>query len=467
MVPVNNNIHLEIKPLGDIINIHDLENLILNFNISMVIHGHKHLNNDFYTYITNNKENNSHQVLIASSADTSKQEMFKIFDFKYLKVNIANYDDNNNKIRSESYSLFNNIESKSSVILESDSITRLFGKIQSYFSINSSEHKKLLTCTLNLKNYQNICPIRKLYKYSHEQESFKKAVKRYTKLWLQEKSLYEDEIPIHGIRLKNYKGYFNQLKYITNIIQNTKSKSRGVAILLDPVKDFQIEHTQEEKTDYPSFISCQVVVREDKYLDIIANYRSQEMHYWWQLNIAELWELLCEIRQSLRGEYTLGKITTITPLPSFADKTAFGRAYVSLIDYYADFDEEKEKLPYLAHSLVCNNNIEKKVINEYNEIFENLLEFTKIKSNKDGNSRLREGVRHFNSHLKTATNGLPKYNNFISSMEGLENAIEIFNSHDEKSENSNQQYENDMKNIREAIKKAQNEFKNLIETCSS
>jgi len=463
ITPVNDDKHLEIKSLGDLINIQKLEQLIIDFNISTVIHGHKHINNDFYTYLTNN--NNPHQVLVASSSDTKNEEIFKIFEFKYLKVNIKNYDKNLKESSSKTFSLFNNIESETSVILESNSITRLFGKIQSYFAMNNnSKLKKQMICTINLeKHYKNKIPIRKLYKHSDKQEIFEDAVKRYANLWLQDSSLYEKEIPIHGIRLKKYKGYFNQIEYMQSMIKYPNSKSRAIAVLLNPVKDFQIISDENKRTDYPSFVSCQVTVREkgnEKFLDIIANYRSQEMHYWWQLNIAELYQILNDIKKGLDSSYYLGKITTITALPSFAKKEAFGRAYVSLIDYYADCKENTEKLPHLAHSIVCNKKPNQYIIEEYNKIFKDLLEFTNITSNEDGNSRLRDGIKLFNKHLKKACENMKIYQSFFQSMKILEEKIHIFNLHDKAKES--EMYEDDMKNITDSIKNAQQEFKNLL-----
>ena len=466
ITPINDDKHLEVKSLGDLINIQKLEQLIIDFNISTVIHGHKHINNDFYTYLTNN--NNPHQVLVASSSDTKNEEIFKIFEFKYLKVNIKNYDKNLKESSSKTFSLFNNIESETSVILESNSITRLFGKIQSYFAMNNNQKSnKQMICTINLEeHYQDKTPIRKLYKYSNKQDIFEDAVKRYANLWLQDSSLYEDEIPIHGIRLKKYKGYFNQIQYMQNMIKkHPKSKSRAIAVLLNPVKDFQIISDEKQRTDYPSFVSCQVTVREEenkKFLDIIANYRSQEMHYWWQLNIAELYQILNEIKNGLDDDsYCLGKITTITALPSFAKKEAYGRAYVSLIDYYADCKEDNEKLPHLAHSIVCNKKPNQYIIEEYKKIFQDLLEFTKITINPDGNSRLREGIKLFNKHLEKACEDIDLYQNFIQSMKILEEKIDRFNLDDNNSITKSK-YEKNMKDIKSSINNAKKEFNKLL-----
>ena len=222
------------------------------------------------------------------------------------------------------------------------------------------------------------------------------------------------------------------MKYIYKQLKNSSTTTRTVAVLLEPAKDFH------DKLNYPSFISCQFMIRVEgvhEYLDIVANFRKQEMRYWWALNIAELYKLIYEMNKKLNNKFTLGKITTISNNTIYAKEKAFGRSYVSSIDYYMDLDPAN--VMHQAHSIMCNkltfNSIEELESTEFvkllNEIFNDFFEFVKAKDNEDGNSRPRIGIKKLAEFIKKAKNDKCDFQtNFYKALDVLANYAQQFGS---------------------------------------
>lgn len=254
----------------------------------------------------------------------------------------------------------------------------------------------------------------------------------------------------------------NQLEYICTELNNDECTSKAIAILIEPHKDFLI------KKQFPSFISCQFLIRENnnkKYLDVIANYRKQEMRYWWALNIAELYKMLNDVKKNLSEEVKIGKITTVSNVMIFAEEKAFGRSYVSSIDYHMDIDPAY--VMHQAHSIMCNKS-EKITIDELektdfiklmDEIFNDFAEFVKARNNKDGNSKPRTGIIELVKFIEKAKNdSCAIQNNFYKSLKSLSLASKNFSSSSKDFEDNLKVFDGELKETKQSYEELKNKL---------
>lgn len=451
---------IEIKELSDILNLEDLKDFIKEFNIRVLLHGHKHVGRNFYEYF--NKNSKPYKLLVSSSSNLNKDSFFQVLEFTDMELKISKFNRRNKQTGSEEFTLFDNVQTDNTIVIEDTDITRLHNKLCTLTKNYSAENKQVI-CHLNLENkyFSHDNPPIRYLKKKEIQKDFEEAVERYKELWLSDDSIYKNDMPLHGIRYYNHSGFVNQEKSITYEIETNKNTSRAIAILIEPTKD--LHNNKSEKTEYPSFISCQFIVRNNEYLDIIANFRTQEMRYWWTLNVNELFELLCRMQDNLKEKYKLGKITTITNKAKQAKENAFGRLHVSRIDYYAD--RKRTELANLAHSIMCKNSFnstnelkQKSLISEWEKIFKDLFDFTKIEKNIDGNSKLRNGIKILSDHIEKAKNDSCKNHDiFLKSIKTLIDKIDLIDNSDAKD------YSNRMKEFKEELEYTHKAYKNILE----
>ncbi len=417
---------IEVKPMGDILNSEDLKKFIKKYNIKVLLHGHKHVEKAFYEYLNKNK--NPYKLLISSASNLNKNSFFQILDFNNFNVEISKYNGSDD-IETNNYSICDIVETNDTIILEDLDITNLYNKVIS-ISKNRIDNDKQLLCNFNLMNYQGKdYPIVNMYPHNkNKQTRYEKEIEKHVDWWQQDRTIFKDIVELHGPRLKKYNGYIDQLNYIYEQLNSDNTTSKTVGILIEPSKDFQ------NGVSYPSFISCQFIVRKKdnkQYLDIIANFRKQEMRYWWALNIAELFKLLYDMKTRLGNDYLLGKISTMSNIFTLADENAFGRSYVSSIDYYIDTDPAH--VMHQAHSIMCNKITKKTRLELDNtefvilldEIFDDLNEFVNSTNNKDGNSKPRLGINKLAEFIEKAKDNKCEFqNNFHLSLERLGNIAE-------------------------------------------
>ena len=152
--------------------------------------------------------------------------------------------------------------------------------------------------------------------------------------WQLEHSRLEARLPYHhGSRLHRYAGKLDQIARIKLLLADGAT-SRALAVLIDPMRDFVTDGTDE---NFASFCSVQFRKREvgerSWVVDVIGYYRAQEFRRWWPINVAELRALQNEVCDGKRTRP--GRITTVT-----AEARAIGRSptevSVPLIDRWLD-----------------------------------------------------------------------------------------------------------------------------------
>ncbi|WP_188053930.1 metallophosphoesterase [Sphingosinithalassobacter sp. CS137] len=114
--------------------------------------------------------------------------------------------------------------------------------------------------------------------------------------WQLEHSRLEARVPYHhGSRLHRYAGKLDQIARIKSLLAEGAT-SRALAVLIDPMRDFVTNGSEE---NFASFCSVQFRKREvgDRswVVDVIGYYRAQEFRRWWPINVAELRALQNEV----------------------------------------------------------------------------------------------------------------------------------------------------------------------------
>lgn len=159
--------------------------------------------------------------------------------------------------------------------------------------------------------------------------------------WQLRRSSLEDRIPyIHGTRLRRFGGQVDQIARLSALLNRNKTTSRGIATLIDPLRDFRATGDGEE---FASFCLVQFRRRADavggEVLDCIGYYRAQEFKYWWPINVAELRSIQREIAANISCKP--GRITTITGDARAVHMRSPTQVAVPVIDRWIDQAPDK------------------------------------------------------------------------------------------------------------------------------
>jgi 3',5'-cyclic AMP phosphodiesterase CpdA len=88
-----------------------------------------------------------------------------------------------------------------------------------------------------------------------------------------------------------------------------RGSSRAIAILVN-------QQTVREAAEYPSFITLQLVAKQD-FVHAVAYFRKQELLHWWPINLVEIARIQEQVVRKLSNYKTwkCGSITTVTAVP--------------------------------------------------------------------------------------------------------------------------------------------------------
>lgn len=160
----------------------------------------------------------------------------------------------------------------------------------------------------------------------------------------------------HGTRILRYDGHLNQLAEVAAVLRTDIRSTRGMVVLLNPSTD-QISNIDNE---FPSFCLAQFLVRvehESLWLDCIAYFRKQEIMHWWLVNVAEITSLQHRLIKLLtaggkRGapvrSIQAGSITTIAAVAHAGMSPP--KVQVPKIDQY--YTVAREKLSAMVTALL-------------------------------------------------------------------------------------------------------------------
>lgn len=447
LLPVDDKI--EIKELSDIVNLKHLQNFIIEHEVKVILHGHKHTGKSFYEYLS--YSNKPYKILIGSAENVHYGSIFNELCIEGKSVEINSYSKSLDKQSPKTFDLYEYHKSSNIIRLEEKNIHDLYEQI-CFFSQNSDKNNKTIISTLDLEKYnQGTLEIPKVKSEPSEQHRYEREIASIVEWW-QKDSSNQKVAYQHGTRLRKYHGFKNQLEYIQQLFQNNKlDTSRGIAILTEPIKDFD-----GFEKEFPSFVSLQFLIRDDKYLDVIGYYRVQETRHWWPINILELFTLQSNMLKKIneiKKDVERGKLTTIAASVRFHDTYAFGHSYINRVDILMENDPTR--LAAISNALFCNMQASE-YINDWDEIFIDLQKLKQSKYNPDGNAFPIFGLEYLYDFLKKIKTNSEEQTLFVDNLEQLNDLIELC----KKSTNVDE-FEKNLKKYQKCLESLYTKFKKL------
>lgn len=416
LLPVDDKI--EIKELSDIVNLKHFQKFIIEHEVKVILHGHKHTGKSFYEYLSCTDK--PYKILIGSSENVHYGSIFHELCIEGKSVEIDSYSKSLEKQSSKTFDLYEYHKSSNVIQLEEKNIHDLYEQI-CFFSENSHKNNKTIISTLDLEEYKkDTLEIPKVKNEPSEQEWYEREITSIVQWW-QKDSSNQKVTYQHGSRLKKYYGFKNQIKYIAKLFEEKKmfDSSRGIAILTEPIKDFD----DEFKAKFPSFVSLQFLIRDDKYLDVIGYYRVQETRHWWPINILELFALQSDMLKRIsipKKSFVRGKLTTIAASVRFHDTYAFGHSYISHVDIIMENDPAR--FAAISNALFCNMQASE-YLDDWENIFTDLKKLKQSVYNPDGDAFPISGLVYLCDFLKKIKANTKKHSTFVKKLDELNTCI--------------------------------------------
>ena len=155
--------------------------------------------------------------------------------------------------------------------------------------------------------------------------------------------LVPEEFFNHGHRIFSYRSENHDfaVDQIANAIKALKkpTSSRAVVTLLQP----DLDKTGTERP-FPSFCLIQFAIRRGEtasYLEAIGYFRKQEIRYWWPVNLAEISRLQTDVFDRIKvrvseqiGEFQLGPVVTIAAIAVVGNTVP--KVLVPAVDFYLE-----------------------------------------------------------------------------------------------------------------------------------
>lgn len=439
------NDSIEVKEMPDILNLEDLKDFIKEFDIKVLLHGHKHSRRAFYEYLNNDEK--PYKLLISSSSNVKQNNFFNILSFDSFNVDIAIYNRKCEVVNKNNFNISNVETFNKTIVLEDNDISKLYEQV-CFFGEIASKNNKQMTCHLNLtdKDLTKLPSIGNKNNHKKYEESIERYIHKYQKYGNME---IEDDN--HGYQLYNYHGNINQIKYIVKSLQNSLTTSKAIATLVDPIKI-----ANNDKPKFPSFISFHCLVRDGKYLDVIGHYRVQEMRHWWAKNISELFELQKKIINECKHvgvRLKQGYITTEAASVRIENISALGHSDISKIDYL--WENDPNNIALIANGIFCKTNSSASEL--LNDIFEELNFLKESSYNNDGNAFPKAGLLKLHDCLlKINDNNDKKKNDFISKLSHLNRIIQGFST-----TKSSEEYNKTLDEYAKEVDNLINSYKNI------
>lgn len=431
----------ELKEFADIVNLGLLRQFLRQHNVRVVIHGHKHRSQMYYDHVYDEQgcDSNAHRVLVVSGGTlmqhTSKDnDPFRLIEFCDLPhAPVCKVTSIPLKIAGISVAPASPIVKR---VWEPDEAHKgpftVYGtNVSDVYAracqLASSEGKRRpLICTLDLP--PNVVAPKDLipegYPLQYMGSEPANRLEQIVTWWQLPHSKIEKRIPfIHGTRLKNYGGTFDQLNNVVKVLRLNPYSSKAIAILIDPIRDLAMA----PKRGFASFCLVQFRGRGEgqKTLDCIGYYRAQEFIQWWPVNIAELRQMQQYVADEL--SMALGHITTVTgDARVTADNRTPTQVAVPLIDQW--LDTHAERIPMMSRAISgcqadtgCRASGMKYLEQCLNDIYASTETFQ-----EDGNPVAIEGIEFLIKCLEQECGILPKVTEVVRNLKSLLKANATF-----------------------------------------
>jgi hypothetical protein len=151
----------------------------------------------------------------------------------------------------------------------------------------------------------------------------------------------------HGERIYRFAETIDQLANAVTALKADLGTGRAIISLFDP----RVDHIQKREVKFPAFCYLQFVTSERRdALDCVAFFRSQEMRFWWPINMAEIARLQRHVIQELSRNgivLTPGAIITLTAIAH--PGKAIPKVIIPLIDRV--WQDDRNRLWSMAYEL--------------------------------------------------------------------------------------------------------------------
>lgn len=444
LLPVNSK--EEHKIFSDIINLGKLRQFLRDHGFSILLHGHKHNSAVYVDHIYQEDCINfdDHEILVISGGtiNSNGKDIFRIIELESLPYaplcKISNVSmvkpgqpfingHVNEFVRKQ---LWRSKNSKEPIIVSGKNINEVYERTCQLFG-DSKTLDKTVICYVEFygESKLEMSPPVRYQRHSDEDKNDTEELTRWfnetVKWWQLPISKIEARIPyIHGTRLYRYGGTKNQIDRIVKLLKNAPSTSKAIAVLLDPIRDFNDDPAVNTES-FASFCFVQFKVH-NKLLECIAYYRAQEFCKWWPVNVAELRKLQLEVGGKLKSSgIKIGGITTITGDARIEENVSPTQVAVPIIDQW--LDSYPQKISAIAHAILWPNSPSTKpeCLVEWHKCFDDIKKST-IKHSDEGIPIAIEGLEQLKFLLKEFSGGNPKHDGLIAEIRYLLNANKQF-----------------------------------------
>lgn len=451
ILPINTR--EELKIYSDITNLGALRQFLNKQGINILLHGHKHSDAVYvdHIYEEGNLNFDTHEVLVVSGGTIKEdtKDTFRIIELENLpyaplcKISKVLLETSEDKFDKQSHvkkiaskSLWKLKNPREPVTVSGKNINEVYERACQLFDEDTEKNEKLrkldrtLICYIEFDeaNEPDISPPERYPRHPGEGKNDHQLTEELTHWfkdtvdwWQLEHSRTEKRIPyIHGTRLYRFGGTKNQVDRIVKLLKHNNSTSKAIAVLLDPIRDFNDDPVKNSER-FASFCFVQFKVHNG-YLECIAYYRAQEFCKWWPVNVAELRKLQLKIGKKLKIK--AGGITTITGDARIEDNVSPTQVAVPLIDQW--LDNYPGKIAAMAHAILCSNSDKSVYLAEWNRCFNDILTATKDYTD-EGIPIAIEGLSHLELLLKEfADKKNHDHNKLIEEVSRLFNANKQF-----------------------------------------
>jgi 3',5'-cyclic AMP phosphodiesterase CpdA len=351
----NPTLRLEFKTMPDLIPLEQFRTLLLQRDIKVVFHGHKHEWRQHFDHIETMHETGGtpHRVLLLAGGTFSDQNkshaaaLVQVMGMPWTpSVQVDTFEVPKSGLDLEhscgaELRLWETTEARNSrthpmLVIQGSDFDEVYAKVRA----SASQEAALSPLVVQL-DLQGEMTWRLPDEYprplpEQRRDGWLEGLVRW---WQQRDSQLESRIRyIHGSRLLKYSNNIDQIKRVIDLL-SVANTSRALAVLVDPRQDF----VEDPKTEFASFCIVQFSRRDEGLthcVDVIGYYRVQEMLQWWPINVAELRYLQDRVIAGGVGGKP-GRITTITASARVQSAPSPTHVAMPLIDRWLDQSPEK------------------------------------------------------------------------------------------------------------------------------
>jgi hypothetical protein len=333
----------EWKTFETLVNLGFVREMLLEFGVDVVLHGHKHQGKLYWDYARRGSEPVTaaiRRVLVIASPGHFRAnapvmralELTGPLQARNLRVKTFN--------GVEAYAAdpqlapelvlplwLGQMESESSeqIVIRGKGTHETYARLCAHFERVGANRLHNILCEVDTPAQASVVPPGyPAVGHGEEQQWFTNLI-----AWWQRSDsrlVREKVLPFnHGERIRARWG--DQIKRAIWLLNEREDSSRGMAILIAPDETGRHEGDPQplERGMLPAFTLVEFGLTRrgrSRELDCFAYFRKQEMRYWWPVNLAELALLQEEVRAGLKDEYnaTSGRLVTFSAIAIYGSE---------------------------------------------------------------------------------------------------------------------------------------------------